>query len=131
VGTIDTSTYAGRPYGRPASASGIRSRHIEAAGVRPPGPPAAVLVGASVWALGSAVVSAVVGAAALVTVAGDPPTWYKPSMLAIGAVSLIGTIGGLRLVEVAWLRWKLLALGTTATAIAALLTVAALAGVSP
>jgi hypothetical protein len=67
----------------------------------------------------------------LITVAGDAPTWYQPSMLTIGTVSLIGTIGGLFLVEVAWLRWKLLAVGSAAVIIAALLTVAALTGIGP
>jgi hypothetical protein len=122
------STYAGRPYGQPPPASGIRREpwYADAADGRKPGPSAAALVGASLWALGSAIVSVVVGAAALITVAGDPPTWYRPSMLMIGAVSLTGTIGGLRLVEIAWLRWKLLAIGSTAIIIAALLTVAAI-----
>jgi hypothetical protein len=91
-------------------------------------PPAGVLVGASLWALALGVAGAVTGAAALITVAGDPPMWYPPAILATGAVSLIGAIGGLRLVEVAWLRWKLLALGTAAITVTALLTVAAITG---
>jgi hypothetical protein len=48
-------------------------------------------------------------------------------MLVAGGVALTGTIGGLRAAEIAWLRWKLLAIGTTAIIVAALLTVAAIA----
>jgi hypothetical protein len=102
----------------------------EVAEPRPQGPPAAALVGASLWALGSAIVTAAVGVAALIILAGDPPTWYQPSMLTTGIVSLAGTIGGLCLVEVARVRWKLLAIGSTAIIIAALLTVAALTGIA-
>lgn len=94
-----------------------------------PQPSAGVLVGVSLWALALAVVGAVTGAAALITVAGDPPAWYPPAILATGALSLTVTIGGLRLVEKAWLRWKLLGMGTAAIIVTALLTVAAISGV--
>jgi hypothetical protein len=130
--TISTSAYSDPSYGQPPSLREIRREpwRAEVADPRPPGPSAGALVGASLWALGSAIVTAVVGVAALIILAGDPPTWYQPSMLTTGTVSLTGTISGLCLVEVAWVRWKLLAIGSTAIIIGALLTVAALTGIA-
>ncbi|HEX5997671.1 MAG TPA: hypothetical protein VFY84_21235, partial [Jiangellales bacterium] len=104
---------------RPASRVDRRDRWV---------PPAGVLVVACLWALGSAVVGAVVGAAALIAVAGHPPTWYPLSVLTAGGVALISTVGGLLLAGIRWLRWKLLAIGTTAVIVAGLMTVTVLAG---
>jgi hypothetical protein len=66
-----------------------------------PQPSTGVLVAVSLWALALAVVGAVTGAAALITVAGDPPTWYPPSILATGAASLTVTIAGC-----GWSKWR-------------------------
>jgi hypothetical protein len=131
--TMDNSQRSGRLLGQPGPAGWAgdetwQSNVVDRQGSRAPS--AAALVAASLWALASAIVSAAVAAAALITVAGDPPTWYQPSMLAIGSVSLAATIGGLWLAGIARLRWKLLAIGTAAIIVAALLTVAALAGIA-
>jgi hypothetical protein len=85
-------------------------------------------VGASLWALGTALVGAIVAVAALIAVANDSPTWYPLSMLVTGGIGLTGTIGGLRLADIAWLRWKLLGIGSAAIIVAGLLTITALTG---
>jgi hypothetical protein len=73
---IDSSGHPGRRSG-PADPAGGRV------------PAAGVLVGACLWALGSAVAGAVVGMAALVAVAGDPPAWFPPSVLAVGTAAVL------------------------------------------
>jgi hypothetical protein len=128
---MDTFPRSARFPGQPGSASWAhggppQSDLVDRYGRPVPSP--AALVGVSLWALGSGIVGSLVAVAALITIAGDPPAWYQPSMLVTGGLSLAATIGGLWLAEMAWLRWKLLAIGTAAIVVAALLTVAALTG---
>jgi hypothetical protein len=128
VDTIAGSTHYGPWPGQPPLTSGAGRERWQPnlADRTRRAPSTGVLVGVSLWALALAVVGVVTGVAALITVAAGPPMWYPPSILVTGAVGLTVTIGGLRLVEIAWLRWKLLALGTAAITATALLTVAAI-----
>jgi hypothetical protein len=129
---LDSSTHYGPWPGQPPLTGGMRHEPWQTNPADPhttPQPSTGVLVGVSLWALALAVLGAVTGAAALITIVNGPPMWYPPSILAAGAVSLTVIIGGLRLVEVAWLRWKLFALGTAAVIVAALMTVAAISGI--